>query len=80
MENTEKTNLQNLRQKKGLSQSMLSAKSGVKTRAIQGYEQRDRRIEGAKLDTLCRLCFALDCKIDDILDDKELIEKFRLAK
>ena len=80
MEKHEQTKLQKLRKERGLSQSQLSAKSGVTKRAIQCYEQKDRLIEGARLSTLCALCFALDCKIEDILDDKALIEKFRMAK
>ncbi len=76
----EDTNLQRLRVEKGLSQTALAAKSGVTKRAIECYEQRTRVIDNAKLDTLCRLCFALDCKLEDILENKELIEKFKLAK
>ena len=76
----EDTKLQKLRVEKGLSQTALAAKSGVTRRAIESYEQRIRPIDSARLDTLCRLCFALDCKIEDILESKELIEKFKLAR
>lgn len=76
----EETKLEKLRVKKGLSQSSLSAITGVTKRAIQCYEQQTRPIDRARLDTLCRLCLALDCKIEDIIEDKELIEKFRLSK
>lgn len=76
----EETKLEKLRVKKGLSQSSLSAISGVTIRAIQTYEQQSRPIDRARLDTLCRLCLALDCKIEDIIEDKELIEKYRLTK
>ena len=76
----EDTNLQRLRVEKGLSQTALSAKSGVTRRTIECYEQRTRAIDNARLDTLCRLSFALDCKIGDILESKELIEKYKLAK
>lgn len=76
----EETKLQKLRVKKGLSQKQLAAIAGVTPKAIQCYEQKTRPIEGARLNTLCSICFALDCKIEDILEDKSLIEKFRLAK
>lgn len=76
----EETKLEKLRVKKGLSQSSLAAISGVTKRAIQTYEQQSRPIDRARLDTLCRLCLALDCKIEDIIEDKELIEKYRLSK
>jgi len=74
------TKLQKLRVKKGYSQKQFAAVSGVTVRAIQGYEQRSRPIEGARLDTLCSLCFALDCKIEDILENETLIEKYKICK
>lgn len=76
----EDTKLQTLRLKKGLSQNGLSLKSGVSKRSIECYEQRTRHIDGAKLETLCALCFALDCKIEDIIESKTLIDKFRMCK
>lgn len=74
------TKLHKARLKKGLSQKHLSDLSGVSLRAIQCYEQQTRVIEHAKLQTLCDLCSALDCKIEDILEDKEIIKKFNQAK
>lgn len=74
------TKLQQLRVKRGLSQNDLSIISGVTIRAIQGYEQQTRKINGARLDTLCSLCIALDCKIEDIIDDEKLVNKYKLIK
>lgn len=74
------TRLQKLRVAKGYSQKQLAAVSGVTVRAIQCYEQQTRPIEGARLDTLCSLCFALDCKIEDILENATLIEKYRICR
>ena len=74
------TKLQKIRVSKGLSQGQLAAVSGVTARAIQCYEQEIRPIEGARLETLCAIAFALDCKIEDILEDKTLIERYRLVK
>lgn len=76
----EETKLQKLRIEKELSQNDLAVKSGVTLRAIQCYEQQTRPIDGARLGTLCDLAATLDCKIEDILEDKELIEKFRFVK
>lgn len=76
----EDTKLQRLRVEKGLSQTALSAKSGVTRRAIECYEQRTRAIDNAKLDTLCALCLSLDCKLEDILESKTLIERLKLCK
>ena len=76
----EETKLQKLRVKKGLSQSSLAAISGVPKRTIQCYEQQTRPIDGARLNSLCDIGLALGCKIEDILESKTLIEKFRLSK
>lgn len=74
------TNLQKIRIKRGLSQDDLAAVSGVPKRRIQTYEQRTRLIEGARLDVLCSLSKALNCKIEHILDDKELIKQYKAIK
>ena len=76
----EETKLQKARLKKGYSQKQLSVASGVTTRSIQCYEQRLRDVNGARLESLCDLAIALDCKIEDIIDKKDLIEKFRMVK
>lgn len=70
--------LQEQRKKAGLSQSELAAVSGVKLRAIQTYEIGNRDINGARLDTLCKLALAMNCTLYDILTDDQL--KIKLKK
>lgn len=74
------TKLQKARLKKGYSQNQLSVVSGVTLRAIQSYEQNTSKIDGVRLETICKLCLSLDCKIEDILESKEIIELYRLCK
>lgn len=74
------TNLQKIRIKKGLSQTELSLLSGVPLNTLASFEQRKRQIEGAKLSALCDLCMVLDCSIADIIDDKEIAEKYNKIK
>ena len=74
------TKLRTVRVRRGLSQSELAAASGVPVKTIQRYEQEPHKIEAARLNTLCGLSEALDCKIADILDDNELIERFNKVK
>lgn len=74
------TRLRIVRVQKGLSQSELSEASGVTKVMIQRYEQEPHRIDNAKLNSLCDLSNALDCKISDILDSNELIERFKKVK
>ncbi len=41
---------------------------------IRSYEQGSRKIDGANLKTLVRICYFFDCNITDILEDENLIE------
>lgn len=76
----EDTKLQKIRVQRGLSQKDLSVISGVSKRSIQCYEQRTRDIDSAHINTLCGLALALNCKIEDVIESQELIDRFRLAK
>lgn len=69
-----------LRVKRGLSQSELAEKSDVPIRTLQKYENNYQSIDTAKLNTMCQLSAALDCKITDILESDKLIEKFNKVK
>ena len=67
--------LQQIRKNKNLSQSQLAKSAGISTQVLQRYEMGFRNIDGAKLETLCNLAIALDCKLSDIIEDAGLIEK-----
>lgn len=69
--------LYEMRKKKGYSRGKLSDITGIAAQTIQHYEIGYRNVNGAKLDTLCSLALALDCKIEDILTDESLKSKFR---
>jgi DNA-binding Xre family transcriptional regulator len=74
------TKLRRMRVKKGYSQSELSAISGVPIQTLRRYEQSAIPINNAKLKTLCALCIALSCKIEDIIESEELLHKYRATK
>ena len=74
------TRLQKMRYKRKMTQTELSEKSGVTLRMIAAYEQQTKPIEGARIDTLCDLSAALDCGIEDILEDRELVKKYMKVK
>lgn len=74
------TKLRRLRVAKGYSQSELSALSGVTIQTLRRYEQSPVPIDGAKLKTLVQLAFALNCKIEDIIESEELLHKYRATK
>lgn len=75
-----RTKLRIVRVRRGLSQSELAELSGVPRSTIQKYEQEVKKIDGAKLGTICDLSEALDCKITDIIEDTKLIERFNKVK
>lgn len=67
------SNLKRLRIKKNLSQGQLAIKSGVQLQTIKAYEQRFRNINHARGDILTRLAAALDCSIEELLEDDAVI-------
>lgn len=72
--------LRKIRASKGMSQQDLASASGVTKRAIQCYEQSERNIDHARLTNLCDLSLALGVKIEELLEDEELIKKFKKCK
>ena len=43
-------------------------KSGVSLRSIQMYEQRNKNINKASVETIYRLAKALGCEIEDLIE------------
>ena len=68
------TKLKAIRIKSGFTQREVAEESGVDIRIYQGYEQGLRSIDGAKLVTLLKICSALNCPLEDILEDEETLE------
>ena len=67
------TNLKRLRRQAGLNQRELAEKSGVSLRTIQQYEQRQKNIDKAQIDTLIPLSMALYCEVRDLLESLEQV-------
>ena len=64
--------LQEIRLKRGLSQSQLAKKCGIPKQTLQRYEGGFANINGARLETLLKLCNALDCDLLEILTDSNV--------
>lgn len=62
------TNLKQVRESRGLSQSQLAKASGVNVRLIQNYEQAFRNINKASAETVLKLADALQCDIREIME------------
>lgn len=69
--------LQEQRKLKNLSQSQLAKLSEVNFRTLQEYESKRKDIDNAKLSTLLKLCKSLDCKLEDILENDDLINSLK---
>lgn len=69
--------IKELREQAGISRPKLAELSGVNVRTLESYEQGKKDINGAKLKTILKICKALNCRIEDILDDEETLELFR---
>ena len=69
-----RSNLQNTRLSREMSQSQLATAAAINGRVLQTYEQGGRDLSGAKLATLLKICLALNCKLEDILPDGETAE------
>ena len=62
------TNLKRIRTTYGCSQAELAQSSGVSLRSIQMYEQRNKDINKASVETVHRLANALGCHIEDLME------------
>lgn len=62
------TNLKLFRNKAGLSQSQLADLSGISVRTLQQYEQRQKNINKAKVETLVALAKVLCCEVEDLVE------------
>ncbi len=62
------TNLKRIRLTYGCTQAELAKRSGVGLRSIQMYEQRNKDINKAAVETVYRLSKVLGCKIEDLIE------------
>ena len=68
------TKLKFERIKNDLTQSKLSRISNVNLSTIRSYKKAEKSIDRAAINTIIKLCYALNCQISDILEDEELIK------
>ena len=62
------TNLKRIRTAYGCTQTKLAQRSNVSLRSIQMYEQRNKDINKASVDTVYRLAKALGCTMEDLIE------------
>ena len=69
--------LKKLRESTGMSQNEFAKKAGINVRTYQMYEQGAKLIDNAKLQTILKICLALSCKIEDIIEDENIIKMLK---
>lgn len=69
--------LKEMREKTGLSQSKFAKKVGIPVRTYQNYEQGQRSIYKADLNTLIRICHATGCGLEEFITDEECREMYK---
>lgn len=60
-----------------ITQRELARLTGIPLNTIIKYESNTRNLN--KIDTLVKLCIALDCKMQELIDD-ELVDDFNKVK
>lgn len=72
--------LKEMRQAAGLSQSQLAEKTGINVRTLQHYEQGSKNFDHARIDTILKVCLALNCKLENLVENQEYIDLIRRYK
>lgn len=62
------TNLKRIRTAYGITQAELSKRSGVSLRSIQMYEQKNKDINKASVETVHSLAKVLGCTVEDLIE------------
>lgn len=62
------TNLKRIRSIYGITQAELAKRSGVSLRSIQMYEQRNKNINKASVDTVYRIAKILGCTMEELVE------------
>ena len=69
--------LKSMRESRGLSQAQLAEKAGLQVRTLQNYEQGILNFDGCKIDKIFAVALALNCDVEDILTDENVIATIR---
>lgn len=72
--------MKKLRESKKMTHEELASKSGLSIQLVRLYEYEPVRRNNAKLISLIKLAKALDCKVSDLIEDKDLKSDFESVK
>lgn len=66
--------LKKIREKRGMTQIQLSDTAKISIRTIQHYEQGSKLLDHARIDTILKICLALHCKLEDIIENEAFLD------
>ena len=69
--------LKEKRMETGMSQSQLAEKAKINIRILQYYEQRTKNFDHARIDRILKICLALNCRIDEVIENPEFIKLYK---
>lgn len=69
--------IKNIRKNKKLTQDNIAVLTGIPVRTIRAYEQGTRKLDNANISHAVKIAHVLNCKLEDILEDAENIEKLK---
>lgn len=78
--NAATTKIKALRVKRGLTQKEVLEKTGLTGSVYTKYEQGVKNIDGAKIETLLKICIALECDIEEIIESEETLKILKKYK
>ena len=58
----------------GMSQSQLAEKANLNVRTIQHYEQGSKNFDHARIDTILKVCLALNCKFGEVIENQNFVD------
>ena len=74
--NKANTKLKAVRVASGMTQKALAEEAGINQRTLQFYEQGAKLIDSASLETILRVAISLNCKIEDIIENDNILDLF----
>lgn len=72
--NQARTKLKALRIKAGFTQKELAEQAEINQGTLTLYEQGKKNFDGAKIQTIMKVCTVLGCKLEDIIEDADILE------
>lgn len=72
--NAAQTKLKAMRIKTGLTQREVVERTGINAQTYAQYEQGVKSFDSARLGVILNVCIVLSCKLEDVIEDKELLK------